>query len=148
MTMSNLTCSKYIYRSKWVNRFWLVKALSCVVDDGKNYHVNSWFKSQKQSVDWLWPLFLMIWNFRRLVVYLSVITWAIWDTAQWKQLMVYFPFEETSSLHFWQLKPSTLSIDWSLWDMSLQMVNSCKQKALWYGNTASCLKICIYYIYA
>ena len=47
---SNLTCSKYIYRSKLVNRFWLVKALSCVVDGGqkifskpvKNARVGSW----------------------------------------------------------------------------------------------------------
>ena len=28
-TLSNFTCSKYIYRSKWVGHFWLVKALSC-----------------------------------------------------------------------------------------------------------------------
>ena len=27
---------KYIYRSKWVDRFWLVKALSCIVEDGQN----------------------------------------------------------------------------------------------------------------
>ena len=35
-TLSNLTCSKYIYRSKWVNRFWLVKALSGIVQGGQN----------------------------------------------------------------------------------------------------------------
>ena len=35
-TLSNLTCSKYIYRSKWVNRFWLVKALSGIVEGGQN----------------------------------------------------------------------------------------------------------------
>ena len=31
-----LTCSKYIYMSKWVDRFWLVKALSCIVEGGQN----------------------------------------------------------------------------------------------------------------
>ena len=35
-TLPNLACSKYIYRSKWVNRFWLVKALSGIVQDGQN----------------------------------------------------------------------------------------------------------------
>ena len=35
-TLSNLMCSKYIYRSKWVNRFWLEKALSCRVEGGQN----------------------------------------------------------------------------------------------------------------
>ena len=35
-TLSNLTCSRYIYRLKWVDRFWLVKALSCVVAGGQN----------------------------------------------------------------------------------------------------------------
>ena len=35
-TLQNLMCSKYIYRSKWVNRFWLVKALSCIVEGGHN----------------------------------------------------------------------------------------------------------------
>ena len=41
-TLSNLTCSTYIYRSKWVDRFWLVKALSGIVQGGQNY-------SKKQS---------------------------------------------------------------------------------------------------
>ena len=35
-TLSNLTCSKYIYRSKLVDRFCLVKALSCIVEGGQN----------------------------------------------------------------------------------------------------------------
>ena len=35
-TLSNFTCSKYIYRSKWVGHFWLVKALSCIVEGGQN----------------------------------------------------------------------------------------------------------------
>ena len=35
-TLSNLTCSKYIYRSKWVNCFCLVKALSCIVQGCQN----------------------------------------------------------------------------------------------------------------
>ena len=41
-TLPNLMCSKNIYRSKWVDRFWLVKALSCIVEGGQN-------DSQKQS---------------------------------------------------------------------------------------------------
>ena len=43
-----------IYRSKWVNRFWLVKALSCIVEGGqndskktgKNARVHIWVNSQ------------------------------------------------------------------------------------------------------
>ena len=35
-TLSNLTCSKYIYRLKLVDHFWLVKALSCIVKGGQN----------------------------------------------------------------------------------------------------------------
>ena len=34
------TCSKNIYRSKWVDRFWLVKALSCIVEGGQNNSKN------------------------------------------------------------------------------------------------------------
>ena len=37
-TLSNLTCSTYIYRSKWVDHFWLVKALSAIVQGGQNYN--------------------------------------------------------------------------------------------------------------
>ena len=35
-TLSNLTCSKYIYMSISVGHFWLVKALSCIVEGGQN----------------------------------------------------------------------------------------------------------------
>ena len=35
-TLSNLTCTKYIYRLKWVDNFWLVKALSNIVQNGQN----------------------------------------------------------------------------------------------------------------
>ena len=35
-TLSNLMCSKYIYRSKWVDHFWWVKALSCIIEGGQN----------------------------------------------------------------------------------------------------------------
>ena len=35
-TLSNLACSKYIYMLKWVDRFWLVKALSGIVQGGQN----------------------------------------------------------------------------------------------------------------
>ena len=35
-TLSNLTCSKYIYRSKLINCFWPVKALSGIVQGGEN----------------------------------------------------------------------------------------------------------------
>ena len=38
-----LTRSKYIYRSKWINCFWLVKSLSGITEGGKNY-------SKKQSM--------------------------------------------------------------------------------------------------
>ena len=33
-------CSKYIYRSEWVHRFWLVKPLSCIVEGGQKYSKN------------------------------------------------------------------------------------------------------------
>ena len=63
-TLSNLTCSKYIYRSKWVNRFWLVKALSCIVEGGQNDSKNQskmplcthLGQQSKQSGAWYWPL--------------------------------------------------------------------------------------------
>ena len=35
-TLSNLMCIKYIYRSKWVDRFGLIKALSRIVEGGQN----------------------------------------------------------------------------------------------------------------
>ena len=60
-------CSKYTYRSKWVNRFWLVKALSGIVQDGQNDSKNQSKKPlcahlgqrSKQAVDWFWPLQLL-----------------------------------------------------------------------------------------
>ena len=63
-TLSNFMCSKYLYMSKWVDRFWLVKALSCIVHGGQN---NSKTQSKmslcahlgqhsKPAVDWFWPL--------------------------------------------------------------------------------------------
>ena len=56
-TLSNLMCSHYIYGSKWVDSFWLVKALCCIVEGGQNDSHNqskmppsvySWFNRQKQ----------------------------------------------------------------------------------------------------
>ena len=41
-TLSNLMCSKYIDRSTWVERLWLVKALSCIVE--------GWSKWQSKPV--------------------------------------------------------------------------------------------------
>ena len=35
-SLLNLTCSKYIYGSKWVDRFWPVKASSFIVEGGQN----------------------------------------------------------------------------------------------------------------
>ena len=35
-TLSNLTRSKYIYRSKWVDHFWLVLFLSCIAECGQS----------------------------------------------------------------------------------------------------------------
>ena len=60
-TLSNLTCSKYIYRSKWVDCFLLAKALSGIVQDGqndsRNVHVCAHLGQQsKKAVDWFWPL--------------------------------------------------------------------------------------------
>ena len=62
--MSNLTCSKYMYRSKWVNCFWLIKALPGIVQDGQNYSKNQsqmplcahLGQQSKQAVGWFWPL--------------------------------------------------------------------------------------------
>ena len=54
-TLSNLTCSKYIYRAQWVNRFWLVKTLSGIVEGGQNDSKNQskmiliWANSQNVS---------------------------------------------------------------------------------------------------
>ena len=50
----------YIYRSKWVDCFWLVKALSGILRDGQNYSKNQSKMSlcahlgqqSKQAVDW------------------------------------------------------------------------------------------------
>ena len=64
--LSNLMCStKYIYRSKWVDHFWLVKALSCIVH-GVKMTVETSQKclclcahlgqQSKQAVGWFWPL--------------------------------------------------------------------------------------------
>ena len=58
-TCQGISCSKYIYRSKWVDQFWLVKVLSCIIEGGQNDSqkcpcVLSWFNSQKQAVDWFW----------------------------------------------------------------------------------------------
>ena len=58
------TCSKYLYRSKWVDRFWLVKALSGIVEGGQNDSQNQsknplcahLVQQSKQTVDWFWPL--------------------------------------------------------------------------------------------
>ena len=55
---------KYIYRLKWVNCFWLVKALTCIVDGGQNDSKNQsnmplcahLRRQSKQAVDWFWPL--------------------------------------------------------------------------------------------
>ena len=58
-TLSNLTCSKYIYRLKWVDRFWLVKALSGIVQGGQNDSKNQaknapcvhiWVNSQNRQL--------------------------------------------------------------------------------------------------
>ena len=63
-TLSNLTSSKYNYRSKWVDRLWLVKALSGIVEGGQNDSKNQsemplcahLGQQSKQAVDWFWPL--------------------------------------------------------------------------------------------
>ena len=63
-TLPNLTCSKYIYRSKWTDLFWLVKALSGIVQGGQNDNKNHskmplcahLGQQSKQAVDWFWPL--------------------------------------------------------------------------------------------
>ena len=53
-------CSKYIYVAKWVDRFWLVKALSDVVQGGHNDSKKAvknapvcTFGSTVNTVDWL-----------------------------------------------------------------------------------------------
>ena len=55
--LPNLTCSKYIYRSKWVDRFWLVKAFSGVVQGGQNDSKNQskfpLFGSTVKTGSWL-----------------------------------------------------------------------------------------------
>ena len=52
------------YRSKWVDCFWLVKALSCLVEGRQNDSKNQskmplcahLGQQSKQAVDWFWPL--------------------------------------------------------------------------------------------
>ena len=56
--LSNLTRSKSIYRSKWVDCFWPVKALSGIVQDGQNDSkkqskcpcVHIWVNSKKRQL--------------------------------------------------------------------------------------------------
>ena len=105
-TLSNLMCSEYICRSKWVGRFWLVKTLSCIVEGGQN-------DGQNQSKT---PLCAHLGQQLKTVSWLILTSVATYLPPKFSCSRV---LKKAEKLLEFSYKTSGLEFHWDHWDHSL-----------------------------